>query len=208
MSRSKSRRAAKRRVQEQTADNQRPVESRERLGVAVSPTSQPVAPRAGASAAASTAPASTARTPKSTAQDSSDGGPKRSPVLLGTPGAGGVSDEDFAVAAEALMKEYKEQKDFKGLTTTKLRGIYALIMNVYTRASTPEEYERCKSDVQYLKVRMAYEAGRDDAVKDFLTRTHLMRLIDSIGSFEQFLLYCRYAEALVAYFKFYGGKDS
>lgn len=54
---------------------------------------------------------------------------------------------------------------------------------------------------------MAYEAGREDAVKGFLEATGLMKAIDELHSYEQFLLFCRYAESLVAYFKFYGGKD-
>ena len=61
--------------------------------------------------------------------------------------------------------------------------------------------------MQYLRVKMAYEAGRDSAVKEFLEKTHLMETVRHIVTYEQFLLYCRYAESLVAYFKFYGGKD-
>lgn len=128
-------------------------------------------------------------------------------VVLKGPGAFVVSSEDYATVAESLMKRYSEQKDFKWLTTTKLRGIYSLVMNVYVRVNMPEEYERFKPDIQYLKVRMAYEAGRERSVKTFLSMTHLMDLVDAIASFEQFRLYCRYAEALVAYFKFFGGRD-
>ena len=34
-----------------------------------------------------------------------------------------------------------------------------------------------------------------------------MALLDQVHSYDQFILYCRYAESLVAYFKFYGGKE-
>ena len=34
-----------------------------------------------------------------------------------------------------------------------------------------------------------------------------MDYLDSIQSYDQFVLYCRYAESLVAYFKFYGGEE-
>jgi CRISPR-associated protein Csm2 len=80
-------------------------------------------------------------------------------------------------------------------------------MNIYVKIRTPQEYEDAKPDIQYLKVRMAYEAGREDSVKNFLNNTHLRSLVDGVTSYEQFMLYCRYAEALVAYFKFFGGKD-
>lgn len=117
-----------------------------------------------------------------------------------------VSDTSYASVAEGLMGPYMRGAG-KKLTTTKLRSIYALITNMYTRMSTPEEFIQYSSDIQYLKVRMAYEAGRESAVKEFLELTGLLELVNAIASFEQFKLYCRYAEALVAYFKYFGGKD-
>ena len=65
------------------------------------------------------------------------------------------------------------------------------------------------SDLQYIKVKMAYESGRERNrdVKEFISQTFLMVLLDQIETYEQFVLYCRYAESLVAYFKFYGGKE-
>ncbi len=119
-----------------------------------------------------------------------------------------LDENTFARVAEAFMtKDGALRKEFGGLTTTKLRGIYGMVMNVYTKINTPEDFDACKSDLQYLKVKMAYEAGREPAVKTFLEITKLMQLIDCVKSYDQFKLYCRYAESLVAYFKFYGGKD-
>ena len=99
------------------------------------------------------------------------------------------------------------QSWFNGLSTSKLRSIYAYITNVYTRINKPEDYEKYKSDIQYLKAKMAYECGRNETVKKFIKGTGLMNALDSIKTYEQFILYCRYAESLVAYFKFYGGKE-
>lgn len=127
-------------------------------------------------------------------------------------GATMITSENYASTAENLMKSYMDGysrlRPFEKLTTTKLRSIYSLIMNIYVKVNTPEEYEQHKPDIQYLKVRMAYEAGRERTVKQFLEDTHLMSYVDSIDSFERFRLYCRYAEALVAYFKYFGGRDS
>ena len=126
-----------------------------------------------------------------------------------------VDEGSYARKAERIMRELNEgsarrggKSSFGGLTTTKLRGIYSLIMNVYTRVNSPADFERCKSDIQYLKVKMAYESGREKAVKDFLQKSKLMAIVDDVRSYNQFKLYCRYAESLVAYFKFYGGKDN
>ena len=101
----------------------------------------------------------------------------------------------------------RREQDFPGLTTTKLRGIYAHIVNLASRIGSQEEFEKLKGDLQYLKVKMAYEAGRESAVKSFFEKTNLMGMLDSVPTYDRFLLYCRYAESLVAYFKYYGGKD-
>lgn len=133
-------------------------------------------------------------------------GEQREPVKLELKDGDTLSEEDYAAVAEKRMKELVDED--KKLTTTKLRNIYSLIMYIYGRAGTEKEYSQRRHDIQYLKVRMAYKAGRDDSVERFLTRTYLMKYVDAVTCFEQFMLYCRYAEALVAYFKFFGGKDS
>ncbi len=95
------------------------------------------------------------------------------------------------------------------LTITKLRSIYALITSVNAQIDNEADFEKHRSDLKYIKVKMAYESGRGkNSVKRFVEDSHLMTLLDSVESYEQFLLYCRYAESLVAYFKFYGGKDN
>ena len=101
----------------------------------------------------------------------------------------------------------KRSLGFKRLSMSKLRGIYSLITNIHARINTPEDLDACMSDLQYIKVKMAYESGRDRDVKDFISKTYLMYLLDQIETYDQFILYCRYAESLVAYFRFYGGKE-
>ena len=124
-----------------------------------------------------------------------------------------ITGETFAKIAERFVRQSINEKGqpFNGLTTSKIRGIYALIMNVYTRINTPEDFEKNKAELQYIKVKMAYEVGRDTSkskpVLSFVQDTALMRAIYSIKTYDQFVLYCRYAESLVAYFKFYGGKE-
>lgn len=123
-----------------------------------------------------------------------------------------IDATNYADLAEAAMLDItednrRERNSSRQLTTTKLRKIYGQILNTYARIDEPSAFERYRSELQYLKVRMAYEAGREQSVKRFLEKTGLMRAIDAVQSYEQFNLYCRYAESLVAYFKFYGGRD-
>lgn len=133
---------------------------------------------------------------------------KKPVVLLRLPNGTTLDSTNYASCAERSMAaEGRGGVNFPKLTMTKLRGIYGLIMNVYTRINVPEDFEKYKSEIQYLKVKMAYEAGRELSVKDFLDKTFLMHALDYVTSYDKFVLYCRYAESLVAYFKFYGGKD-
>lgn len=127
-------------------------------------------------------------------------------VLIGSSSEEPLSDGNYACRAEKIMNEYCNE-GFKNLTTSKIRGIYSLITNLYTRIDGEESFQKHRSDIQYLKVRMAYEAGRENSVKFFLDKTSLGKAVDDIKDYDTFLLYCRYAESLVAYFKFYGGRD-
>ena len=59
-----------------------------------------------------------------------------------------------------------------------------------------------------MRVRTAYEAGRDSAVKNFVEQAKLLQYIKGIGlDREAFLHFAHYMEALVAYHRYYGGKD-
>ena len=122
-----------------------------------------------------------------------------------------ITDLTYAREAELFVDSLKNNNSryspFGGLSMSKLRGIYSLITNIYTRVNKAADFEEYKSDLQYIKVKMAYESGREKAVEKFVTSTGLMAALDQIKTYDQFILYCRYAESLVAFFKFYGGKE-
>mgnify|MGYP000927000625 CR=1 FL=1 len=133
-------------------------------------------------------------------------------VLLSFTNGNKLDETNYASFAEKIFRDAKNMQEnrnhwFGKLTTTKLRSIYGLIMNVYTKINEPSDFKKHQSDIQYLQVKMAYESGREQSVAEFIGKTHLMDAVSRIKTYEQFLLYCRYAESLVAYFKFYGGRD-
>ena len=120
-----------------------------------------------------------------------------------------LNETNYANKAKSCVKKLKDDDGglFGDLTTTKLRSIYGLIMNIYTKINEPSDFKDHRSDIQYLQVKMAYESGREQTVKRFINSTYLLEAVSQIETYEQFLLYCRDAESLVAYFKFFGGKD-
>ena len=59
-----------------------------------------------------------------------------------------------------------------------------------------------------IRMRMLYEAGRDQDVKIFVEKTKLIEYLKGIGnSRSSFIDYAHYLEALVAYHRYYGGRE-
>lgn len=123
-----------------------------------------------------------------------------------------IDDLSFAEVAEEVM----ENKGFaKSITATQIRKLHSYIIPIYEKvrrcqgAVLPEEL---RSDLRYLKIRFAYEFGRENGLKnlnraDIGTSETMLNLIDEIGdSREKCLLFCRYMESLVAFHKLYGDK--
>lgn len=112
-----------------------------------------------------------------------------------------ITQENFADKAEAVMKHHHK------LTPTKMRSLYALCTGLYNEVRRcPEETisKELVGQVQYLKMRIAYECGRDAEVKQFEKVCHLQENINDIGNKRaNVLLFCRYMESLVAYHKYY-----
>lgn len=132
---------------------------------------------------------------------------------------GKITTTNFGDIAEAKIKDLKDRpfKNDRGreekITTSKIRGILELVNKIYNQVINSKEAllpDDVLSDIAYIKVKIAYESGREAVVKDFVERTDLMTVITDVMVEEtrtSFLLFARYVESLVAYFKFYGGRD-
>lgn len=125
---------------------------------------------------------------------------------------------DIAQEAEAVIS--KLERDRRGgivLTTSQLRKFLAAVNALTNKVEVYRAQHEgaaalspaLASEVKYLKVKLAYQVGRNSrAVRPFVETARLTEWIDGIGmdirAYEDF---ARYVEALVAYHKFYGGKD-
>ena len=124
-----------------------------------------------------------------------------------------LQTDNYVEQAEKVMRKLQEAGNGKfKLTTSKIRNILAMVSELYNdtqrlRAETLSD--ELVGRVQYLKMRVAYEAGRDDVVRDFVEMAQLLGEIDRVGrKKERLILFCHYMEALVAYHKFLGGRDN
>ena len=68
--------------------------------------------------------------------------------------------------------------------------------------------EEMVQKIQYLRLRIVYEAGRDPSVKEFIQKSGILNMVQQIGNKKStFLLFVNYMEALVAYHRFYSEED-
>lgn len=128
--------------------------------------------------------------------------------------------KDIAAQAEQVIQKLCGQDRYgKTVINLKTNQIRKFLTAVNTVTGKIEVY-RAKHDltdqlpddlaaeVKYLKIKIAYQAGREKAVKDFVNKAEMIKWIDSIGnSIEKYEEFAKYVEALVAYHKYYGGKD-
>lgn len=114
---------------------------------------------------------------------------------------------DYVDEAEKIM-----QDNYRKITTSKLRNLLSLLMDVYnTETLRTEETisEESAVKLQMARIRMAYECGRDRNVKEFVEAAHMMPWLKDIGkSREKAIRYVHYLEAIVAYHRFFGGREN
>ena len=116
--------------------------------------------------------------------------------------------------AEKVFKDWYSTRD-KKITTSKIRGLLSGMSDIYNdvvRVEGEELPQDIVDRIPYLKVQFVYEYGRDDkkdgSVRRFINESKILNKIDQIGtSKKKFIEMERYMEALVAYHRFYGGKD-
>lgn len=127
-----------------------------------------------------------------------------------------IDETNYVDKAEQAIKDLISQKSKNGktlsvVTTSKIRNLLAMVSDLYNEVVNSKE-EKLSRDVVgrigYMKLRFYYEAGREESVKRLLQTANVFRIIDEIGtSRSNYLLFSRYIEALVAFRKYYGGKD-
>ena len=121
-----------------------------------------------------------------------------------------------------VKKYVRENWTSELVTTSQIRKFLTAVntviekVNAYKLEKT-DDYDtlpvELQAQIKYLKVRLAYQIGRNrskwgNPVEDFEKEAGLISLIDGIkSSTKEYEKFAHYIEALVAFHKFYGGKD-
>ncbi len=127
-----------------------------------------------------------------------------------------INEIDYVDKAEAAICNHKNQKRPNGrpmpmVTTSKIRNLLSMSADIYNNAVLIQE-EKLTNDlverIQYLRMRFVYECGRDPDVKRFVTEANILEILKEIGSSKaNYILFNKYMEALIAFHKYYDGKD-
>lgn len=123
---------------------------------------------------------------------------------------------DYAIHAEKAIKTLTRDKRGEFIfTTNQIRNLYVLVVPFFDlfKYDLPIDKDKSIQDLRKLKVKLAYQIGRDDGtsgpkgVKEFNSKTQVLELIDIVikhVDFEKNLeLYCHYFQALVSYHKYH-----
>ncbi len=128
-----------------------------------------------------------------------------------------VNDQNYVDMAEKVIIRLKNKKDRKGrnipmVTTSKLRNLLTMTADIHNEvmSQTEEKLEgRITSRIEYLRVRFLYEAGREDSVRDLVEEAEIIPFLKGInGNRENYLLFSKYMEALVAFHKYHDGREN
>ena len=110
---------------------------------------------------------------------------------------------------KSLIRTNRNGKQELKPSNSQIRNLLELTTNLYNHArkeKTDVLSTDIRSDIQYVKMKFAYAAGRERDVNDFVKAADLLRKIDEIkDSKKELMLFCKYMESLVAYHKFHGG---
>lgn len=108
--------------------------------------------------------------------------------------------------AENVIRGIK-QNSGKAISTSKIRNLLSMVSDIYNVEYLRPEKEilsKSQTALSMLRIRVAYEAGRDAETKEFVAKAELLEYIKGIGTSRESLInFSHYMEALVAYHRYY-----
>lgn len=124
-----------------------------------------------------------------------------------------INEDNYSDVSQNVIKTLSQPNKYGRIniiSTSQLRNILAMSADIYNQVVPLEKdlTDEINSRIEYLRVRCFYEAGRDRLVKDFMRKSQIPEILREInGEKKNFILFNHYLEALVAFRKYYGGKD-
>ena len=124
-----------------------------------------------------------------------------------------LNELNYVDMAQKVIEQHYQKEGRKTITTNQIRNFLELTNELREQLRTDHVDKlttEMMSQVQYIKLRLVYATGRDKdgkGVFEFMQRSNLIECLDTVGdSPQQYLLVCKYLEALTAYHKWYETK--
>ena len=122
------------------------------------------------------------------------------------------SDMEYAEEVIKSLITFRDKwGNVKGLLpVSQIRNILAMSADIYNsvlESPTENLSEDLLDRISYLTVRLYYEAGRTQLVKKFIEKAKLIEKSKKVKTKKDYVDYYHYMEALVAFHRYYGGKD-
>ena len=125
--------------------------------------------------------------------------------------------EDYVDEAERVILCFKQPNERgklpRCITTSKLRNLMSLASEIYNRENLrtePTLLPESVAGINRMRMRAAYECGRDEGTKAFVQRAKLLEYLKWLSRNNDraaFISFAHYMEALVAYHRYYGLKE-
>ena len=99
----------------------------------------------------------------------------------------------------------------KTVTSSKIRNHSSHVTDTFNTENIRTEEKLLPESIvklNLMRVRVAYESGRDDTVKSFVAQTNLLEYLKGISTDRADLIRLEhYMDALVAFHRYFGGKE-
>ena len=128
-----------------------------------------------------------------------------------------IQESGYVDTAEAVIKRLKSRTNQRTgrpepmVTTSKIRGLLSMSSDIYNNVLNQSDDQLTEEEngrIDYLRMRFVYESGRDPQVKSFVSEAKILDILKEVGgSRKNYILFNHYLEALVAFHKYYDGKD-
>ena len=126
-------------------------------------------------------------------------------------------DSDYVSDAEKWIRELEKEEQL--ISTSKVRNFLSMVSTIYDRelrSGKATLSDDSISALSLMRIRLAYECGRDDKTMVFVEKTKLINYLKGITdgiepssaeAKKRFMAYAHYVEAIIAFHRFYGGKE-
>ncbi len=127
-----------------------------------------------------------------------------------------ISEQTYVDDAEKVILKLSNKTDQRGrkvemVSTSKIRNILSMTADIYNNVLVLQDdslTDELNGRISYLRMRIIYDCGREPKVKDFITEAKILEALKEInGSKANYILFNHYMEALIAFHKFYDGRD-